>query len=526
MPERTSNLNRWIWGGILCLFFVIYGILVATPINDNDFFWHLTTGRWIWEHKVIPSEDPLNFTTPRDAGQTYLKTRFRLQQYWLGQLLIYGVYRIGEYYGIVLFRSVLFLLTIFFLYYWLTKMGTKSHAVLLLLVPAAFVLGEFVGERPNQISFFMAVITLYLVEETRRLSRKAFFLPVVMFIWANAHGGFILGAVTIVLYLASETAIKFNLKYAKKQYDGYQYILLVYSLSLFAGFLNPQGYNAIPVMLEANPLHYQPISESQSPFELARTANIDLYSGFFVFYLVASIVYAALTVRRRQTDLAHLALLSFLLLLSSQEIRYLPFLGLLATPILAGSLTGPAARLFARLERFGIPQVFFCLLFLASFSLEYKNTILKQPVLSDNFPVRAVDFLKEELIEGKIFNFVDYGGYLDWRFYPEKRTFIDGRNLVNSVFVSHDNVIRGLSGWDAVLESYDVRHIIIPAVMRNGGMPGLIPELYLDDRWKLVYGDSSGLLFSIDERMEGRPKSLMFAYVITAADKQAGSDNP
>jgi hypothetical protein len=56
---------------------------LSRPFSDTDFFWHLKTGEWIWQHQALPTADPFAYPTPAtlDARQ-----RFTLTSYWLSQI--------------------------------------------------------------------------------------------------------------------------------------------------------------------------------------------------------------------------------------------------------------------------------------------------------------------------------------------------------------------------------------------------------------------------------------------------------
>lgn len=524
--SNTNNVNTFIRAGVLVLFLASFTLLVAMPIHDPDFFWHLSTGKWIYEQRAVPSEDPFNFTTPQDASRSSVRTTFILQSYWLGQLLIFAVYSLGNYIGVVLFMSLLFLLILVFLSIWLRGKGLHVYTVIMLLLVPAYILGEFVGARPNQMSFLMAVIALYLVEETRTMSKKAFFLPPVIALWSNIHGGFILGVAMIFIYMTAETVIKLYRSYQGEAYRGYFRIMLIFFVSILFGFMNPQGYNVLLALKETSAVALRTISEHQTPFTIMKVAHTYIYVGFTVLCVFLTFVHIVLSLKNKKLDLAHTMLLLSLIVLSLTSIRFIPFLALFMTPVISGSFGELLERPIARTERFGIVQCFLCILLVAALYIGFDNTVFKKPVLSEHFPVRAVAFLKEQEIEGNIFNFLDFGGYIDWALYPEKKTFIDGRNLVNSVYESHDTVMRRLPGWDTVLDSYKVKTILIPPVTRTGGIFGLTLALYKDERWRLVYGDSAALVFSKSTRAAEIPKLLVPTYIITAATKQTGSDNP
>jgi len=74
---------------------VVFAVLVLAnafaaglrTVSDSDSGWHLATGRYIWEHRTIPSTDVLSFAS---AGMPWIYPPF-------GQVLLYLLYRVGDY---------------------------------------------------------------------------------------------------------------------------------------------------------------------------------------------------------------------------------------------------------------------------------------------------------------------------------------------------------------------------------------------------------------------------------------------
>jgi len=80
------------------------------------------------------------------------------------------------------------------------------------------------------------------------------------------------------------------------------------------------------------------------------------------------------------------------------------------------------------------------------------------------FPIEAVEWLKANPQEGEMFNYFTWGGYLEYRLWPEKRVFIDSKSdFFGEEFVrQYGKVILQQDGWQEVLDQYDVSWAILP----------------------------------------------------------------
>ena len=63
--------------------FVLIAIAAVGPIRSYDFFWHLTTGRWIVQHHALPVYDPFALAS---AHVPWINGE------WLYQVALYGVW--------------------------------------------------------------------------------------------------------------------------------------------------------------------------------------------------------------------------------------------------------------------------------------------------------------------------------------------------------------------------------------------------------------------------------------------------
>ena len=67
-------------------------------------------------------------------------------------------------------------------------------------------------------------------------------------------------------------------------------------------------------------------------------------------------------------------------------------------------------------------------------------------ITEHKFSFKAAEFLRKNPIQGKMFNFFDIGGFLDWQLYPQALTFIDGRTYNQEVFMEHQVVTGAIAG--------------------------------------------------------------------------------
>ena len=61
-------------------------LVVLLPIGDPDLWWHLSAGRFIFEHAALPRADWLSYTM---AGKAWADFE------WLGEIVFYSAYELG-----------------------------------------------------------------------------------------------------------------------------------------------------------------------------------------------------------------------------------------------------------------------------------------------------------------------------------------------------------------------------------------------------------------------------------------------
>ena len=95
-----------------------------------------------------------------------------------------------------------------------------------------------------------------------------------------------------------------------------------------------------------------------------------------------------------------------------------------------------------------------------------------------------------------MYNDINWGGYLIWRLAPERKVFIDGRNLNENIHfkaIAVENAFEGI--WASILESYNVNYIIAPFRRPDGSCPRVVNALLKDSNWTLIFFRSNSVIF-------------------------------
>ncbi|MEW6586359.1 MAG: hypothetical protein AB1442_12210 [Nitrospirota bacterium] len=561
---------------LLLVFFFIFAVFNA-KIWDPDLWWHLKTGEYIAQTKEIPSTDPFAFTSlPKDPIHPESKRiKFILSQYWIAQLIFYWVYKMFSLQGIIYMRALILTLLMLLLYKGIRREGSGFFQALIFLFPAVVIFFNFTGERPQLFSFLFTFLLVFLLEGFRRAAKTnrdsvetdtslnksqrvsglsyLFPIPLIVLLWSNMHGGVILGIILILGYAVCETV-----KYLTKKlgeplpYRSFAYLIAASVAATLLSLVNPNGYNVVPFLIELNKSQYMTsIVEAKSPLVFIQYGYYTQELYVFFFLLIAGFLTLLINIKR--ADLTDAVIFSGLAALSLSAARIIPFFTPVAVLILArywtrNVQTWKSSTLVARIRertakiRSIAGSAFSESLLAAGCSVLIivmlnNGAYFQSGVRKGRYPEGAVKFLKENKIHGNMYNPYVWGGYMLWSLYPEYKVFIDGRGLIEEVFFQSDKIMgasslqfAGAPEWKAILDAYKVTFIVTFSVADfTGKLVPLIPALYYDPEWHLVYMDNYSLIFVRDttenrETIEkfGMPKDWVWNEVLTEAAKKVG----
>lgn len=553
------NKQKVFKGVFFTLFFVFTFALFSVEIRDSDFWWHLKTGEYISTTGSLPSADPFSYTslTKDPVNPESKRIKFILRQYWFAQLIFFWIYSLSGFQGIILLRALLLTLLIFLIYRSVRREGVGLYFAVALMVPAVLVFSSnFTGERPQLFSFLFSFLLIFLLEGFRLQAQRAddrsqgtpdcrWYLvpiPVITLLWANMHGGFFVGNLVILGYFASEVV-----KHRTKRFgtrlpaSSLKALGIVSVLAVIVSFINPNGFNVVSILVELEQSRYkETIIEAMSPFAIGIH-----YADVALFFLLLGLSGILLIVNFRKLDLTDVVLFSGLTLMGLNAVRFIPFFMPYAVLLIAryGMKTIEGSSLKEKTAAVrnaaGILLAVSLFAIMILMSVKY-DIVVKSGVRENKFPEGATKFLKENRITGNMFNPYYWGGYLIWALHPEYRVFIDGRGLIEDVYFQYLNVFQakpqsfeGIPEWKAVLKAYKVDFVITFAVDRfTGKLVPLIPALYHDPAWHLVYMDRISLIFCRESPENrhfiekfGLPKEWLWGEVVTEALVKA-KDSP
>jgi len=535
LNNRTNLSNRILHNiPIFLLLFIVF-LTYANRVDDLDLWWHLKQGQLIYETHTIPQKDNFAYTTeipesisrmgrdevattelPSESGSRYWSTS--LKRNWLSQLIFYFVYLLTGFTGIGILKSAIFVLSYFVLYLAMLRRGAGRLSSFLVLCLIAVVGVDFNYTRPQLFSFLLFPCVLYTLYDFRKGGRSVYFLPPLMLIWSNLHGGFILGVLIIFAFTFAEF-----LKYLLHDKFGIFKISTLSKERLKTLVIFSIGSGIVSLI---NPITYKvflfPLIQERSLFatieEYHRPMLYEYHAYWFMLALV--IISILILVKKRGLDLTELFLSVIVILPSLRGIRYIIFFALGTGVFLAYSMTyastllkewGPFNKIVnnPKLSEMDLKNylslsvVFLSLIFLIKTGTSGK--VLKLEMGENRYPSGAVAFIQKNRISGNMFNPYNWGGYLVWRLYPDYRVFIYGRSLNETAFFHYNQILKAEKGnkasmplWKRLLNAYNVNFILTNTVSSSGNIIPLADMLYMSDEWKLVYLDGKSIIFLKD----------------------------
>jgi tetratricopeptide (TPR) repeat protein len=469
----------------LLLLFVAGRCLV--PMDETDLFFNLRLGEIVLETKEIPRTNLLSFTHP-EARDVNLA--------WVFQVVLALVHRAGGVPGTVLLKTGFVLGTWALLFRVARGRGAHPAAAAGALALAAWAAEPRFVERPHLVTFLGLAFLLLALEraEAGRLRMLAALVPAGL-LWANANSCYFLAPVMLLLYAAG-AGLERRPAQARRA-------LGLAALLAPLAFATPSGTGCLPYI--AN--HFR--MPTLRPLQEYRSAEWPLDGPFF--FLAAGLLGAAIApllipaLRARRTEpllpLRHGLPLLALGVLGALRIRFVAEFAIFAGPALAVAATrlaaaAPSGRLISRARYFPSAAAGLLLLLLAvvprtsgaSAALSWINLGLEPGLV----PFPAIAFVERHGLDERLYNDLEVGSYLTWRWWPRRRVFQDPR--INGYPEAFHALLRRTDldrrQWQSFLDAHGVTAALVTYPALNPRAALFDPEL-----WALVYRASDGLVF-------------------------------
>lgn len=451
--------------------------LLATVGADPDLFWQIRAGESILTDNAIPRIDSWSFTA---TGAEWTNHE------WLTSVLLAKTYETAGAAGLLVFRGTVLIALVAGLvlaYRQRARQPIVSLPALLAVVP---IFGTFISLRAHSLTYLLVIWTVVILDRVRegRL-RWLVVLPVMTAMWANLHGGFVLGLALIGLSLLM---LLFGWDGAVMRPTGRQRRLVIGAgiATVVATLANPYGPNLYAFLMDELGASHAEISEWEP---ISGTPAV-----FFWIYLLVPLALWLWAQRWRHIGLFVMFAGSTLLTVRSG--RFLVLMGIFGSLVAveaAGSLVRKA-RDAGRLERYRTvldPRVALAsglVLFLVT-GVSFSRTVASggSAVQLDPglYPIQATRWLEGQDVGPNLAVPLAYGGYAIWHLGPEMKVAVDGRNITVYEPDWVDRYLQALNEGRA-LEVLDAS--LVDAWMLPTDSPQ-IGALQRTGRWSVAYRD-------------------------------------
>jgi hypothetical protein len=413
----------------------------SLTVADPDLWWHLRVGADIWDQRRVPRDDPYSFL----SGE-----RPWVNHEWLAEAMMAAAWRLGGESGLVLLKIAVAWALTYLIGRRLRRRGASRLSAALLAAAGLIAMLPSLGSlRPQIFSVFFVVLVLLVLEGSGPGAWCRWWLPAVVALWANLHGGVLLGVVLAISWLAIEAVSPrhgSSGRAARRRDQGGAGALIgsdavpawgsprvasaaQAAATLAALAVNPYGVELVPFLVGAS-LPRRELAEWQ-PLALGWFDGVSYAAG------VAAVVLAMGAAERPPSRPARAALI-WLAVLPLLARRHHPFFLAAALVLAVPSAIEAAGRWVARRWPWAFrpsrpdgrwhPALVWAMVIeavvLASAAVPRMRCIRVDPAA---YPVRAVEILHRAGVEGEMAVFFDWGGYVIWRLGPRIRVSIDPR---------------------------------------------------------------------------------------------------
>lgn len=545
---------------VLAIFCILIFSFALTPVTfQNDTYYTIKIGEHIVQTGQIDMQDP--FSWHEDLPYTY--------NHWLYDVSTYLVYDLGENIGIggfcALYIATIILSMILgiVLYYVSCKLCKNQVVAFVVSMATMYLLKNFIAARAQLVTFILFALTILFIEQfiSTKKKRYAIYLIIIPILIANLHCAvwpfyFVLYLPYVVEYMLAvlvdaqlyySIAIKWNeLKIKKltkkgkldeigkyqekiahlqldkengrqlrkknekkafkvifKREDSVKWLMVIMLICTLTGLLTPIGttpYTLLPKLMQGNTT--QNISEHQ-PLTLINNRAMLIVFTIFLMFLIFTDTKLSL---RDFFMLAGLTLLTFMT--RRQASMFVIVCGFIFAKMSANFIrkydkdgTDKIIKVMTSL----LGKIFTVLLVILLSFIMYKGKINNEFVNSSSYPVKAADYILENLDINNIrlFNEYNYGSYLLYRGIP---VFIDsradlyapefnGKKNANGkydgrdIFSDYINTSNITKYYEETFEKYKITHVILKT---NTKLNMLISR---DENYKELYKDSSFVIY-------------------------------
>jgi hypothetical protein len=439
---RTSGIYIFLIS-FACVYYLSNAPLV---LSHYDLGWHLAAGDLIREQGRIPVLDPWSFTS--GDRQWYNLS-------WLWDVIASVLFQYARLSGLLLFAVACGAVIVGYLAWICLRSGASATAVCASVFSACVLYPSFatapnsyVAASPNMATMLFCV--LFYAECVKRT--RWFLLPVMMVLWVNLHGGFLLGFLVIGVFCGAALL--------RRDWADFRIYTLAGLGCFVAIFVNPLGWHI-----------YDGVTATLGHF-------VQAYIGEWLSYarnmsmpgsipgIIFMLIFAGLELRYRGPCPLEARLLAWsFLVLGLYQFRYMSFFFIFAAVPLALHLDRllPERLNVSNLQKSLLAGGIVGLCALPLTFLQIAPTLELPQMLSEP----DARYLQTHFPHARLLNHWNLGGLLIFFTRGTVPVFVDGRAATaypDALLRDYFTLVEGLeideAAWDTVLEKYRIDTVL------------------------------------------------------------------
>jgi len=445
---------------LLCAVLLIPAVLGSsqTIFNDGDVSWHIATGEWILDHRVIPHTDPFSFTW---FGKPWVPIE------WLAEVIYAGAYRLAGYAGVAALVTAALMALHAVVY------GNASRWVrgaLLPIVAMDFVLMPMLLARPHLLTWPLLAFWTWLMLRAREQDRAPPLIAAALMIpWANLHGSFVFG-----LAIAAAFGLEALVDSADRPRAFRQWLVFGIACGLaclvngngFEGVLHPFRFTQLKMLSLID--EWKPSTPALTPF----------------FFAALAVTLALIAWKRPRLPWVRWLLLAALLGLAMLQARHQAMLAIVAAMILpqgfarSAEIASTGDRLSGRIALAG-----------AALLVAIRTVMPLQPPDNEANPWKLIARVPPQLRSQPVLNGYSMGGPL---ILSGIRPYVDGRGDMygDDLVIGYADIVHGdANAFAAAVQRWNIRWAMLPNQSK------LIPVIQRSPEWRLVARDRVGAIY-------------------------------
>jgi hypothetical protein len=487
------------------------GALGRLLLRDAGIGWHIRNGQLMLQTHSVTRVDSFSATM---SGQPWYAWE------WLYDLLIAAIHQVFGLNGVVFYSAAIMAAAFVLVFHLAMRRGGSLPISFFLLVLSMGASAIHFLARPHVLSWLLTVVWFELLDSAAYAAgpekdRRFLCLPILMLLWVNLHGGFLVGFALVAVYLIGGGIQYFTCRAQRDEIRRWLKRLgLVSALSLLASFINPYGYK----------LHihiYRYLSDQFLMNHVSEFLSPDFHGvAQQCFAVILLVTVAAVASARRKPQPSRLLAILLAAYSGLYASRNLPVSSMLLTLLVAPLLSETVAKagenveiaawlraLLSRMHGFGIRMekleerfqghLWMVFVFVLGLSACLHGGRLGSAQLLNayfdekRFPVEAAEVIAGRDVQEPIFCPDQWGGYLIYRLYPQTKVLVDDRHDLygHQFFKNYLKVVFVQPGWNKVLDESHVNWILVQKDSSLGTILGQTSP------WKLVHEDKTAVLF-------------------------------